>query len=78
MFDFEFWWIFPLIMIVLCFFLMRGRMGSMMCGHNSHDKDSHNLSDSGSAKDILDKRYAIGEINKEEYEEKKRTLNQNN
>jgi uncharacterized membrane protein len=28
--------------------------------------------------DILDKRYALGEINKEEYEEKKGTLNQHN
>ena len=32
------------------------------------------LNDSDSALDILDKQYASGEINKVEYEEKKRTL----
>jgi hypothetical protein len=33
-FGYGLWWIFPFIMIgvmVLCFFMMRGRMGSMMC-----------------------------------------------
>ena len=35
-----------------------------------------NVSDS--AKDILDKRYASGEIDKEKYEEKNRILNQHN
>jgi uncharacterized membrane protein len=29
-----------------------------------------------SAREILDKRYALGEIGKEEYEEKKRAINQ--
>jgi hypothetical protein len=33
--DFSLWWIFPVIMMVLCFFMMRGRRGSMMCGHGS-------------------------------------------
>lgn len=35
-------WIFPAVMIgvmVLCFFLMRGRAGSMMCGHGGRGKD---------------------------------------
>ena len=33
-FGYGLWWIFPIIMIammVLCFLMMRGRMGSMMC-----------------------------------------------
>ncbi len=76
-FDGSLWWIFPLVMIILCFFMMRGRMGSM-CGFASHGKDSHSINTSDSALEILDKRYTLGEINKEDYEEKKRTLTQNN
>ncbi len=32
--GYGFWWLFPIIMIammVLCFFMMRGRMGTMIC-----------------------------------------------
>ena len=46
----------------------------MMCGCGSRDTDSQQISASDSAKDILDKRYTSGEINKEEYEEKKMAL----
>lgn len=75
------WWIFPLIMIVmmvLCFFMMRGRMGSMMCRPGSHGTGIHGGDDSDSALDILNKWYAQGEINKEENEEKKRAVTQHN
>jgi putative membrane protein len=76
------WWIFPLVMILgmiaICFFIMRGRMGSMMCGFGSHSEDRHDTNSSGSVMDILEKRYALGEINKDEYKEKKRSLNQHN
>jgi putative membrane protein len=72
--DFGYWWIFPLLMIVLCIFLMRGRMGSMMCGQGHRGKDRHGEDAGGSALDILKKRYARGEIGEQEYEEKKRTL----
>jgi uncharacterized membrane protein len=65
-------------MIVICFLMMRGRHCSMMCGFGSRDKDSQHMSNSNSAREILDKRYATGEINKEEYEEKKRDLDQSN
>lgn len=69
------WWIFPIVMMILCFFMMRGRMCSMMGGHDSRDAtDSHGNVPSDSAREILDKRYALGEISKEEYEEKKRDI----
>ena len=61
-FEFSFWWICPIIMIALCFFMMRGRKGTTMCGFGSQGTDSRHLNDSDSAMDILDKRYALGEI----------------
>ena len=72
MFFHEYWWIFPLVMIVACFLFMRG---GGMCGHGSHDGGKY---DSESARDILDKRYASGEIDKAEYEEIKKQLSINN
>lgn len=73
MWNWELWWLFPLIMITICIFMMRG--GFRMCGHDSHDSGGHS---SESAQEILDRRYAGGEIGKKEYEEKKRDLNRNN
>jgi len=71
----EIWWVIPLVMMVFCLFMMRGRSGHMMCGLGSHKEDSNFISDSNSAMEILDKRYALGEIDSEEYEEKKKELN---
>jgi len=62
------------VMIVLCFFMMRGRRGSMMCGFGSHGVDNDRAQPSGSAKAILDRRYAQGEIDRTEYEEKRKAL----
>jgi len=73
-FDFSLWWVFPLVMIVLCFFMMRGRRGSMMCGFGSHAADSDRAQTSDSAKAILDRRYARGEVDRTEYEEKSKAL----
>jgi putative membrane protein len=72
------WWIFPLVMMFLCFFMMRGRRGSMMCGFGARrpENSRSRINDSNSAIEILDKRYAFGDISKEEYEEKKSVLDQ--
>jgi uncharacterized membrane protein len=73
-FSSSLWWIFPILMIALCFFMMRRRKGSMMCGFGSRDINIHQISASDSAIDILDKRYAFGDISKKEYEDRKRTV----
>jgi uncharacterized membrane protein len=56
-------------MIIICFFMMRSK--GIMCGHSS--RDTHNQG-TESAREILDKRYAGGEIDETEYERKKRDL----
>ena len=64
-----------IIMCVLCFLMMRRRMGCMMCGPSSRiPNDSSWIPGSQSAREILDKRYARGEIEKEEYEQKKKDI----
>ena len=73
-FNYSLWWICPILMIVICFFMMRRRRRSVMCGFGYRDKDRHHINTSDSAADILDKRYAAGQIDKEEYEDKKNTL----
>lgn len=72
MFGYEFcggfWWIFPLVMFVLCFLFMRGCIGRRMCCWGT----GYDLGES--ALDVLNKRYAKGEIDQQEYEEKKKEL----
>jgi putative membrane protein len=65
--GFSWWWIIPIAMMILCFLMMRRHGGCMTDGSRSRQ-------DGGSAKEILDRRYARGEIDKEEYEQKKRDL----
>lgn len=76
------WWIFPLLMIVLCIvicgYMMRGRAGGIMCWPGSCGIDRHSGDASDSALDALNKRYAQGEINKEEYKEKKSAISRHN
>ncbi len=56
------WWILIPIVLVLVVIQYKGR-------------NRQNTVKKESPKDILDKRFAKGEISKEEYEEQKRTLN---
>lgn len=64
-----------IVMFALCFFMMRGRIGCMVCGPFSRtSRDSFWNGRSELAREILDKRYARGEIGKEEYEDRKRDI----
>ena len=76
--GFGWWWLIPIAMMVmcaLCFFMMRRRTGCMMCGPFSRiSDDSSSTGGSESVRDILDKRYARGEIGKTEYEQNKRDI----
>lgn len=67
--GFHWWWIIPVAMMVLCFLMMR-RHGGCMMGWSRTPEDKQ------SAQEILDRRYARGEIGKEEYEEKKKAISQ--
>jgi hypothetical protein len=61
-----YWWICPIIMIammVLCFFMMRGHAGSMMCGPRYDSSGSHSDNASDRSLDILNRKNSQG-INK--------------
>lgn len=59
------WWVVIPVIIVLALFLYKGR------GLTQYKTNKNSM-------DILDNRFAKGEISKEEYEEQKRTLNTKN
>jgi len=58
------WWVLIPVILILVVFLLRGKG----MARNKQNK---------SPMEILDDRFARGEISKEEYEEQKRTLNSN-
>ena len=74
----QFWWICPLMMLfmlaffVVLFFVFRRDRGHWRPPWRSMSE--HRDVTPESALDILNKRYARGEIEKEEYEEKKATI----
>jgi hypothetical protein len=42
---FSFWWIVPIVMMILCFFIMRGRRGRMMSGFGCCGRDWQHAKD---------------------------------
>jgi putative membrane protein len=71
------YWIIPLIMIIICFLLFKlkvfGKGGFRPPWQDSSESGSENRG-SGTALEILKKRYAKGEITKNEFEQMKRDL----
>ena len=67
-FGFGYWWIIPLVMIILCILFARWSRSRGMygCCPPSGFRES--------SLEILNKRYAKGEIDQGEYEEKKKTI----
>lgn len=63
-----YWWIFPVAMFFLCFLFMRRCNAGRMCGFG------RSSSSDDSALSILRKRFATGEIDEREFEDKKNVL----
>ena len=69
--GFSWWWFMPIFMILFWGLVIWGIVALVRGLSGSRGSDS---SRADSALEVLKKRYARGEINKEEYEEKKKDL----
>jgi len=66
--GFPWMWIFPLIfLIVMLIFLFRSGGLPMCGGHETHRREE-------SARELLDRRYARGDISREDYQQMKKDL----
>ncbi|MDL0431771.1 SHOCT domain-containing protein [Marinobacter sp. TBZ242] len=75
------WWLFPVVMPIvmvvvlgILIYFVFGRGGPRPPWSNDFDGSSSHHKDSESAMEILKKRYARGEITREEFEEIKKDL----
>jgi len=75
------WWIFPVVMPIIMLGVMLTGLYVVFGGGNfrppwwnNRDRNSTQLKDSASAIEIVKKRYAKGEITKEEFEQIKKDL----
>ncbi len=76
-FGYGYWWLFAVIMLammVLCFFIMRRRKGSVMCSMDFGGPDGHSENSRACPLDILNRKNAQRKINKQEYGEKKEDI----
>ncbi len=62
-------WLFPIMFLIIMFFMLTNKNFGFPCSHNQNEDKKEE-----SALDILGKRYAKGEISKEDFEEMKTTL----
>ncbi len=65
-------WFFPLIFIIICIVILFMIFGKKGTNFTCHDTSNHGNKET--ALDILKKRYAKGEITKEEFEEMKKDI----